>query len=149
MGMLHMCCKLQQHFVWVAYELKFDCTTCCNFNLQHHWWLLGKTCNNACQPSMQHLCVAIKLQQSFSHTVLLSLTLQNPEGQKNRSKVSYHFSSHFLRDASHFSSNISHSSWDTSHFSRESPKHLVWHILHVRNWTYMNLHLWLTNIQTR
>ena len=43
-----------------------------------------------------------------------------------RPKVSYHLSSRFSRDVSCFS-------WDISRFSRESLKHLVWHILRVRN----------------
>ena len=43
-----------------------------------------------------------------------------------RSKVSYHLSSRFSPDGSRFSRDVSRFSW-------ESLKHLVWHMLRVRN----------------
>ena len=51
-----------------------------------------------------------------------------------RSKVSHHLSSHFSRDESHFSRDSSRFSRDMPRFSRESLVHLVWIILHVKNW---------------
>ena len=98
-----------------------------------------------CSLALTKLALWLMLSLSLCGLLANSL-LQLSFVLQYRSKASYHLSSCFLWDGYHFSQHVSRFSRDVSHFSRdvsrfprESLKHLVWHILHVRNQTYVTI----------